>query len=417
MRKLGVFLFVLSLATAVQAQEKKTLFSCMAQNNILNHMDVGVSVGTVGFGIDVAVPVTDYVRIRAGYSYMPPITFHSNFPIETSGGGKASYFINKFGKLNEMLPEGFIDFNLPYYKTEKELIQAYENGDFEAKDYVAIGMKPNMHHFKLLVDVLPFKNNKHWSFTAGFFVGSSTVGEAFNREGETPLLKAVNLYNERYYKEYVLNDFTLKYVNENGEQKSIGEYKTLTNFVKGNGMAGFYLGKFDDGKKAMMVPHADNTVRAEMEVSKFRPYVGFGYNTHLSRNKKWNLNVDAGILFICGTPKVYVDNVYKIDTSTLNVYLDENGYSQYVSGMGVFKYENGEYPDEYYGDIVRYYYDETHDPNEWYGLRDDVQLLNHVDLVHDLHDMPSGKVRDMVDLIKKVKIYPNLSVTVSYKLF
>ena len=416
MRKIGAFLFVLSLAVAVQAQEKKTLFSSMAQNNILNHLDVGVSVGTVGIGIDVAMPVTDYVRIRAGYTYMPPITFRSNFPIETSGGGKASSFINKFGNWKEMLPD-FIDLNWPYFKVEKELVQAYENGDFKAKDYVAIGMKPNMHHFKFLVDILPFKHNKHWSFTAGFFVGSANIGEAFNREEETSLLKAVNLYNDRYYKEYVLNDFTLTYVNKNGEQKSIGEYKPLTDFVKANGLAGFYLGKFDDGKRAMMVPHADNTVRATMEVSKFRPYLGFGYNTHLSRNKKWNLSVDAGILFICKKPKVFVDNVYKIDTSELNVYLDDNGYSQYVSGMGVYKYEDGEYEDEYYGDIVRYYYDETHEPDEWYGLRDDVQLLNHVDLVHDLHDMPSGKVRDMVDLIKKIKVYPNLSVTVSYRLY
>ena len=148
-----------------------------------------------------------------------------------------------------------------------------------------------------------------------------------------------------------------------------------------------------------MVPDKDNKARAEMKVSKIRPYLGLGYNTHLSRDQKWNLSVDAGVLFLCGSPKVYVDNVYKIDDSPIR--FDESG--KYLGGIGFDE------DDFYYGDIVgRIPGTYTYGP---YG-----ELRNHVDLTRDLHDIP-GKVGNMVNTISKFKVYPNASVTVSYRLF
>ena len=52
MRKFGILVLMLALAAAVQAQEKKSLGSLMARNNILNHVDVGVGVGTTGISIE-----------------------------------------------------------------------------------------------------------------------------------------------------------------------------------------------------------------------------------------------------------------------------------------------------------------------------------------------------------------------------
>ena len=103
MRTLGVFLSIISFSAALLAQEKQSLPSRLAQKGILNHMDVGVNVGTMGIGIDLAVPVTDYVRIRAGYSYMPRFTIKSNFPIETSSGGSIQEFLGKKDKINDAL--------------------------------------------------------------------------------------------------------------------------------------------------------------------------------------------------------------------------------------------------------------------------------------------------------------------------
>lgn len=405
MKRFGTILCALSLTTGVMAQSegKQPFFSQlttkMAEKGILNHMDVGVNVGTLGFGIDVAVPVGDYVRVRAGYSYMPRFSIHSDFNVETSYGGKASSFINKFGRINEKLTEYDVDITVDGFKEERQLMESFSNGELEAKDYVTMSMKPDLHQFKFLVDVLPFKNNKHWSFTAGFFAGPSYVADACNMDKETAILKAVNLYNGRYYKDYILNSMRLKFEDAQNREHNV-EIDPLTKFVKENGMAGFSLGTFkNDGRRALMLPGEDATVHADMKISKIRPYLGFGYNTHLSRDKKWNLNVDAGILILCGAPSIYVDNVYKIDAS--EVRFDEDGY--YVSGIGTDEDGN------YYGEIVRF------NPDTFeYELCGEPPVR--VDMVRDLEDVP-GKVGSMVNTVSKFKVYPNASVTFSYRLF
>ena len=374
MKKLGVFLFSLFMAAAVPAQDKGSLSSRLAQKNILNHMDVGVNVGTVGIGIDLAVPIGDYVRIRAGYNYMPRFTIHSDFSIETNNGGSLTNYIEKINKIDidKKVEELGIDLDQPEFEPYKDAFNQFR--DLEAKDYVTMGMRPNMHQFKFMVDVLPFKNNKHWNFTAGFFVGSPYIGDACNMEEETQLLQAVNTYNF-FYTDYLYNGMNFA---------GHGEVEQLTKIYTTNGITGFPIGYLEDGSKAMMVPNEDGTVSAEMKVFKVRPYFGFGYNTHLSRNKKWNLTVDAGVM-VLGKPRVYVNNVYKIDTSKID-------------------------PDNECYDIVR--------PNEeGTDYEVDEPLPYAVDLVSDVYNMPKGKVRDMVNTISKFKVYPNLSVTVSYRIF
>ena len=393
MKKLGIFLLSVSLTAAISAQDK----------NMLNHMDVGVNVGTLGVGIDVAVPVGDYVRIRAGYNYMPRITFHSDFPIETSKGGFGQTALKYFNKNKDKVADILSKppFDQPKYQRYTELFGKLS--DVELRDYVTMGLKPTFHQFKFLVDVMPFKNNKHWSFTTGFFVGPSDIGSACNLEKETSILEGVLAYNEMYL-EVCSERFPAAQLKVDGVD--------ILQKMKEAGVAGFPLGYFDEENryKAMMVPGEDATVHAEMEVSKIRPYLGVGYNTHLSRNKKWNLNVDAGVLFLCGTPSVYVDNVYCIDVKRETVLKDSydsewNNYDVVHPNMSYINYINdGNEPD----------------PNQtfWlYDKDDPSKFRQHVDLVHDLYNMPNGKVRDMVNTISKFKVYPNVSVTFSYRLF
>ena len=373
MKKFGICLFALSLTTVAVAQneagERSAFFSRLAEKNILNHMDVGVNVGTVGIGIDVAVPVGDYVRIRTGYEYMPGIKFTSDFKIETRGGSIGK-FIDKMKTIDvdKKMEEVGVDLSQPKFKKYKDLFDKFH--DVELKDQVTMGMKPNVHQFKFLVDVLPFKNNKHWSFTAGFFAGSSNVGNADNLDKETLLLEGVNAYNDLYVM-YCQDGIAGNY------------HEKLDELFYKNGVAGIPLGYFDDGDKAIMVPAANGVAHAEMRVGKVRPYLGFGYNTHLSKDKRWNLNVDAGVLFLCGKSHVYVDNVYKIDESKIDI-------------------------DNYVFDILR--------PNaDWTDYVVD-KPLQQVDLLHDVEDIP-GKVGDMVHKVKNFKVYPNASVTFSYRLF
>lgn len=60
---------------------------------------------------------------------------------------------------------------------------------------------PSFYDFKLLFDVSPFKN-KNWYFTAGFYAGSSVIGRAYNRTEDMTTLMSVAMYNNIYDKVY-----------------------------------------------------------------------------------------------------------------------------------------------------------------------------------------------------------------------
>ena len=393
MRKFATFLLTLSLSVLTSAQtEKHSIVSVLSQKSILNHMDVGVNVGTTSIGIEAAVPVGNYVRVRAGYHYMPRFTINSSFPVETRGGSFSesdlNHYMDKMSSITDILEQNGI--NLDNYPKERELIEKFSGVNL--KDNVSMGMKPSMHQFKLLVDILPLKNNKHWSLTTGIFVGPATVGNACNLTKETQLLQAINAYNELYVMSCTDEMFSGTDISYKG--------KRLKEVFTQMGVAGFPLGTFArdikyidqngeeqtaarKGTKAIMVPSAEGTAHAEMEVSKVRPYIGFGYNTHLSRDKRWRMNVDAGVMFLCGAPKVYVDNVYCIDETHINP-------------------DNEEY------DIVR--------PNDdWTDYVVD-SPLSHINLVRDVQGIP-GKVGDLVSVASKFKVYPNATVTFSYRLY
>ncbi len=49
--------------------------------NIFNHLDVGLSLGSAGVGLDVSTNVTDWVRLRAGVDYMPEFAVPMSFNI------------------------------------------------------------------------------------------------------------------------------------------------------------------------------------------------------------------------------------------------------------------------------------------------------------------------------------------------
>ncbi len=161
----------LSLTTALMliqmavAQQKQDFF---------NHLDLGVSVSATGLGADIAMPVVEYVRLRTGFTYMPRFQMKSNFSVELNGKT-----VDK-DKLRRM----------------KDMMTSFTG--VEMQDNVDIIMKPTWGNFKFLVDVMPFKNNKHWNLTLGFYAGPSRIGKAVNTEDSFPTLVAVNTYNSIY---------------------------------------------------------------------------------------------------------------------------------------------------------------------------------------------------------------------------
>lgn len=83
LKTLALGILALFAVTTISAQEdatkKKNKFG------LANRVGVGVGYGTEGLGFDVAIPLTQYVQVRAGLNIFPNIKFHENVDVDYVG--------------------------------------------------------------------------------------------------------------------------------------------------------------------------------------------------------------------------------------------------------------------------------------------------------------------------------------------
>lgn len=130
-------LFLLTVAAAIattnaNAQKK--------DSNFFNHLSIGVNAGTPGFGIDVAMPVCDYVQVRAGVSIFPKIKISDDYDVDLD-----------------------------------------DVSGYTGKTTIEIEGKTGFTNGKILFDIYPFKSMS-LHITAGAYIGSSKIVEAYNKE-------------------------------------------------------------------------------------------------------------------------------------------------------------------------------------------------------------------------------------------
>lgn len=140
---------LLAVALASQAADD-------ADKNFFNHLSVGVNAGTPGVGIDVAMPICDYVSVRAGVSVMPDIKVTTDLDINA--------------------PSDYGSY-----------------GGYDIPDEAEIEGKVGFTNGKVLFDIYPFKASS-FHITAGAYFGSSKVIKAYNTQDG--LLLGVTKFNE-----------------------------------------------------------------------------------------------------------------------------------------------------------------------------------------------------------------------------
>jgi len=114
---------------------------CKNDKNFFNHLSVGLNLGaTTGIGLDVAMPICNYVQVRAGVDFMPNIKISTDFDIDAPS-------VSGYDIPSKIKAEGKVGFT---------------NG-------------------KLLFDVYPF-NGSSFHVTAGAYFGSSKIVKAYNKE-------------------------------------------------------------------------------------------------------------------------------------------------------------------------------------------------------------------------------------------
>ena len=326
---------------------------------IIKHLDLGVTLGTDGIGVDLSAPVVEnWVNVRAGFTYMPRFNATMHFGFEA---GDASMTQDErdeqFNKLSVMLHDMI--------------------GTTVDKEVDMVGT-PKFQNFKFLVDVTPFRN-KNWHVTGGFYWGPSRIAYAENAVYDATSLVSTAFYNTLYDRvvtsyNNLFSDFETPYMSLGGQDLYADD--GLYNTFKGYGRMKVQLGEYKDtGEPCYVEPNENNMMTAKVKVNNFRPYLGFGYGGRLVKNDdRYRISFDAGLMFWGGTPQVLV-------TATQ--------YAGFDDGM-----ENGV---------------QVRQAKEIYVKRE-------VDLAKDVRNI-GGKVGDYVDVLKAFKVYPVINVRISRRLW
>ena len=287
---------------------------------LFRHIEVSVTAGSTGVGLDLETPLTETVGVRIGYAYMPSFKAKMTFGVQVGDGPQYDeQGQSKFDRMAQLLEE----------------LTGYE-----VDDRVDMIGRPTMHSFKLLFDVRPFRS-KAWHLTAGIFFGPKRIARAYNMTEEMPSLVAVGIFNNMYEKAI------------NGEPISFGGVSLDPDLLEEKfaryGRMNIHVGDFvhdmtdlngvehKQGEPYQMVPDKNSMVKATMEVNAVRPYLGFGYGGRLVRNSDdyW-VSFDCGALFWGGTPHVYTHDGVDLTHDVENVRGSVGRYVDAVKGFKVY---------------------------------------------------------------------------------
>ena len=345
------------------------VFQYWKEHDIFQHLDLSLTAGTTGIGIDLASPLTSWAQLRLGYEFMPRFTTRMSFEMTINGQPAKSYDDEgnrqetRFDKLNNFM---------------------YGFTGIDIEDHVDMIGKPTINNLKLLVDVFPFKNNKNWHITAGLYWGPSKFAEAVNSTEAMVSLVSSVIYNKMY--ENAKNGDPLIRFDPEQFPTLVGAGYEMAPEVREKllqyGDMGFVVGYFShditDAEGNVLIskyttdskgntvqrpyivePDENCMVQVSARSNSLKPYFGFGYGGNMLKNRNdWRISFDCGAMFWGGTPELTVHHGLKLP--------------------------NGSYRDV--------------------SLIDDVEHI-------------SGRVGTYVKLFKAFQVYPVLSLRITKRLF
>ena len=118
------------------------VFQYWKEHNIFQHLDLSVTAGTTGIGIEASSPIGEYFQLRAGYDFMPRFTAKMKFDV-TIGGQPAHQYDAQGNPVESS------------FDKMQKLMKGFSGYDVD--DHVDKLGKPTMNNFKLLLDVFPFE--------------------------------------------------------------------------------------------------------------------------------------------------------------------------------------------------------------------------------------------------------------------
>lgn len=293
---------------------------------MFNHLDASITLGTTGIGFDLATSVGNYAQLRVGYAFMP--SFHKSMYFGVQVGDKAESKYDANGNRVET-------------KFDKMADALNQITGYQVEDRVEMIGMPTYNNLKVLVDVFPFRKDKRWHVTAGFFLGPSRVAKAYNATEAMPTLMAVSIYNTIREKTLASYEAGWPYppvisvgtweLNETDMIESMAE-----KFIR-YGRMGMHVGDYEDGSPYMMEPGDDGMVKAEVKANVFKPYIGLGYGGRLVKNNnKFHVAVDLGAMFWGGSPRIITHEGVDLTKDVSNISGKVGDYVKIAKNFKVF---------------------------------------------------------------------------------
>ena len=264
---------ITTLFYSLPKQQTTEVLTDASDKLLFNHLAIGIGIGTEGASLDLALPIGHYVQLRAGMSYLPSIKLTKHFDASQSGSTGTSNFDSITSILHDITG-----------------LQFDEQIDMKATTQLWNG--------KILVDVFPFKK-KNWFFSAGLYFGPKQVMHIENAAEDMGTLIALSTFNNIYniVEEAVANDNPAQIFG------GISLTPQMMDQIMSMGRMGIAVGTYkytteshQAGDIYNMVPDENGMIKLDVRSNIVRPYVGFGYRTAISRDKRSFFSVDAGIL-------------------------------------------------------------------------------------------------------------------------
>lgn len=280
------------------------------KKNDFLHPDLSLSVGTTGLGLDVALPLGDYLQVRTGLNWMPSITHHMSYTVDMDEYGVAS--------------DGAEADEPTTYEQAVSLFK--EVTGYELSSTVGMTARSKFVNYHLLLDIFPFADGR-FHVTTGFYYGNSRIAQVTSNAESAPTFLALGMYNNilnniidgnplatvgnmGVYLPKELEDKLWYHADDVARAKCPG-YDDLTPdeqdaMMKYYGRLSAHIGdRVTDGQPYLMVPDEKGMIKMDVMVNRFKPYLGIGYGGSLSkRSDTYRWSVDGGTMFWGGSPSV-----------------------------------------------------------------------------------------------------------------
>lgn len=267
------------------------------RGNTFEHLDVALSLGVTGIGIEVASPICEIAQVRVGYEFMPH--FRKSLSADLMIGNQECLQYDENGDRIET-------------NYDKVRNMMYDETGYDMKSYVDFTSRITMNNFKFLVDIFPLPDNKKLHATIGFYWGPSEVSRIESNSSSYATLYCVSAYNKKY------------------------EKAAADDEIKSYGSSGFKMGTFDSGSQYKMTPGDKGSINIPVKTNSFKPYIGVGYEAAFSKKRDdLKFAVTGGVLFWGGKPSMVTPDGLNLTENVSDIPGKIGSYVNFVSFLKV----------------------------------------------------------------------------------